>query len=35
MMENYRSAFSAEIERSGVDGLIKALAAKNKAMGQT
>ena len=35
LVENYRSTFSAEIQRSGVDGLIKALAGKNKAMVQT
>ena len=33
LVENYRSAFSAEIERSDIDGLIKALAAKNRALG--
>ena len=31
LVENYRSTFSAEIQRSGVDGLIKALAEKNRA----
>ena len=30
LVENYRTTFSAEIERSGVDGLIKALADKNR-----
>ena len=33
LVENYRSAFSAEIERSDIDGLIKALAEKNRALG--
>lgn len=32
LVENYRNTFSTEIERSGVDGLIKALAAKNRAL---
>lgn len=32
LVENYRSTFSAEILRSGVDGLIKALAEKNRAL---
>jgi phospholipid transport system substrate-binding protein len=42
LVENYRNTFSTEIERSGVDALIKglaernrALAGKNKAMVQT
>lgn len=30
LVENYRSTFSSAIRQSGVDGLIKALAAKNK-----
>jgi len=33
MVENYRSTFSAEIERGGVDGLIKALAEKKHQLG--
>jgi len=33
LVETYRSAFSAEIERSDIEGLIKALAAKNRALG--
>ena len=33
LVENYRTTFSAEIERSGVDGLIKALAEKNRQLG--
>ncbi len=32
LVENYRSTFSAEIQRNGVDGLIKALAEKNRAL---
>lgn len=32
LVENYRSAFSAEIQRSEIDGLIKALTAKNRAL---
>jgi len=31
LVQNYRSVFSAEIQRSGIDGLIEALAEKNKA----
>ncbi|MBI2311422.1 MAG: ABC transporter substrate-binding protein [Betaproteobacteria bacterium] len=31
LVGNYRSTFSAEIERGGVDGLIKAIAEKNRA----
>ena len=30
LVTNYRSSFSAEITKSGIDGLIKALEAKNK-----
>ncbi len=32
LVMNYRSTFTAEIQRSGVAGLIKALAEKNKAL---
>lgn len=32
LVENYRNTFNNEIQRSGVDGLIKALADKNKAL---
>ncbi len=32
LVQNYRSTFSAEIQRNGVDGLIKALAEKNRAL---
>ncbi len=33
MVTTYRSAFSAEVKRSGLDGLIKALQQKNDEMG--
>jgi len=29
LVTNYRSSFASEIQRSGIDGLIKALQAKN------
>ena len=32
LVENYRNTFNNEIQRSGVDGLIKALSDKNKAL---
>jgi phospholipid transport system substrate-binding protein len=32
LVENYRNTFNAEIQRTGVDGLIKALANKNKTL---
>jgi len=32
LVENYRSTFSAEVQRSGIDGLIKALAEKNRVL---
>ena len=32
LVENYRNTFNAEIQRTGVDGLIKALATKNKTL---
>jgi phospholipid transport system substrate-binding protein len=32
LVENYRNTFNNEIQRTGVDGLIKALADKNKAL---
>jgi phospholipid transport system substrate-binding protein len=36
LVENYRNTFNSEIQKNGVDGLIKALADKNKAVaGQT
>jgi phospholipid transport system substrate-binding protein len=30
LVQNYRGSFEAEVRRGGVDGLVKALAAKNK-----
>jgi phospholipid transport system substrate-binding protein len=33
LVENYRNTFNAEIGRTGVDGLIKVLADKNKSLG--
>jgi phospholipid transport system substrate-binding protein len=33
LVENYRNTFNAEIQRTGVDGLIKALSEKNKSLG--
>jgi len=32
LVTNYRGSFQAEVERSGIDGLIKALAEKNRAV---
>jgi phospholipid transport system substrate-binding protein len=32
LVQNYRSSFSSEIQKGGVDGLIQVLAAKNKAL---
>lgn len=32
LIENYRHTFNSEIQRSGVDGLIKVLADKNRAL---
>ena len=32
LVENYRNTFNSEIQRSGVDGLIKVLGDKNKAL---
>ena len=34
LVENYRNTFNAEIQRSGVDGLIKVLANKNRTLAQ-
>jgi phospholipid transport system substrate-binding protein len=34
LVQNYRSSFSAEIQKSGIDGLISTLAAKNKTLSQ-
>ena len=33
LVTNYRSTFASEISRSGIDGLIKSLEAKNKQIG--
>jgi len=32
LVENYRGTFNTEVTKNGIDGLIKALAAKNKAI---
>lgn len=32
LVENYRNTFNSEIQRTGVDGLIRALSDKNKAL---
>ncbi|MBX9812271.1 MAG: ABC transporter substrate-binding protein [Burkholderiales bacterium] len=34
LVENYRNTFSTEVQRNGVDGLIKSLAEKNKTLAQ-
>lgn len=34
LVQNYRSSFSAEIQKGGIDGLISTLAAKNKTLSQ-
>jgi phospholipid transport system substrate-binding protein len=34
LVQNYRSSFASEIQKSGVDGLIATLAAKNKTLAQ-
>ncbi len=34
LVQNYRSSFASEIQKSGVDGLIATLAAKNKSLAQ-
>jgi ABC-type transporter MlaC component len=33
-VQNYRSNFTTEIQKNGIDGLIKALAEKNKSLGR-
>jgi len=33
LVENYRSTFNTEIQKNGIDGLIKALAERNRALG--
>lgn len=35
LVTNYRSSFNAEINRNGIDGLIKLLEAKNKQLAET
>ncbi len=35
LVQNYRSSFNTEIQRNGIDGLIAALAAKNKTLAQS
>ena len=32
LVENYRGTFNTEIQKSGVDGLIKTLREKNRAL---
>ncbi len=32
LVQNYRSSFASEIQKSGIDGLIASLAAKNKSL---
>lgn len=34
LVENYRNTFNSEVQKNGVDGLIKALADKNKVLAQ-
>lgn len=34
LVTNYRSSFASEIQRSGIDGLVKALEAKNREIAQ-
>jgi phospholipid transport system substrate-binding protein len=34
LVQNYRSSFASEIQRSSIDGLIATLAAKNKTLAQ-
>lgn len=33
LVTNYRSPFQAEVSRSGIDGLIKAIESKNQQQG--
>ena len=33
LVENYRSTFNTEIQKNGIDGLIKALAERNRVLG--
>jgi phospholipid transport system substrate-binding protein len=34
LVQNYRSSFASEIQKSGIDGLIATLSAKNKSLAQ-
>ena len=34
LVQNYRSSFNSEIQKSGIDGLIASLSAKNKSLSQ-
>jgi phospholipid transport system substrate-binding protein len=34
LVQNYRSSFASEIQKSGIDGLIATLSAKNKTLAQ-
>jgi phospholipid transport system substrate-binding protein len=34
LVQNYRSTFNSEIQKSGIDGLVATLAAKNKTLAQ-
>ena len=34
LVENYRNTFNAEVQRSGIDGLIRSLAEKNRMLAQ-
>ena len=34
LVQNYRSSFNTEVQKSGIDGLIASLAAKNKTLSQ-
>ncbi len=34
LVENYRNTFNSEVQRNGVDGLIRSLAEKNKMLAQ-
>ena len=35
LVQNYRSSFNSEIQKSGIDGLISTLVAKNKTLAQS
>jgi len=34
LVQNYRSTFNGEVQRAGIDGLIKALDSKNRQLAQ-